>query len=326
MNKQINLFFFFFLFYPSFLYPKANIKTKNLASEIFVPGRQSQASSIVAAPGVGKDINIQLNIPIQTDSSNRNMLTNTVELFVELKNKLVNYIQINTSLQLNNHNHIFLTAKQNIETAAKDIVNRSFGLVNQTKQLVFDHKFKLITMGFISFYAYLLFKTMSINKYLKQDTLWSSWKSGFAMNQLLAIPQKQFAQELATRIQAHYMDKSDPTNTMAPFMQFMRDVEYEKAQLQQHIALYKWIRTLKIWRLFPFCIETPEKLNERIQRIVYFKNCFSSWFAEYKLSELTKAVHKTLRRLKKKQRKLSQTESNYSDLVFVIRKFLKGNC
>lgn len=263
------------------------------------PGKQAQTAIINSAPGVGKDINIQLNIPIQNDSSNRNMLTNTIDLMVELKNKLVNYIKLINSVELTNYNHFVTTLKQSIKISGQDIQRRSVNFLHQTKELVLDHKYKLVAIGFISFYSYILFKVISVNKYLKQDSLWSSWKQEQSMDQLLTAPQKQFAHELVSRIQGRYIDQHDPANAMSPFISFSEDIAYEIAQLQSHIKLYTWIKNLKVWRLFPSCAETQQQIQERIQRLIYFKNSFSSWLAQYKLEELKKVVKKKMKRCKK---------------------------
>jgi len=168
------------------------------------------------------------------------------------------------------------------ETIAKNS-ERLKDFCGQTWQLVSDHKKKLIGTGIISSYAFLLYKALKGNSYLAQNDLWFSWKKELSMEQLLSIPQGELAQTLLTRVQRRYVNAANPTDFLSPLINFMRDVEIEINQLRTYNRIYKWTSTISLSKIVPFNKKRFETIQEKIQRLLYFKNVFSSWIANYKM-------------------------------------------
>jgi len=150
-------------------------------------------------------------------------------------------------------------------------------------QLVSGHKYKLIGTSIVGTYTYLLYKALRGNSYLAQDDSWFSWEKELSMGQLLSIPQKELAQRLLTQVQHRYLNAANPTDFLSPLINFMRDIEAEINQLRIYNRIYKWTETINLSNILPFNKKRFKNIQEKIQRLLYFKNIFSSWVAHYKM-------------------------------------------
>ncbi|MCK5632867.1 hypothetical protein KAH94_03905 [bacterium] len=220
--------------------------------------------------------------PVTIKNSNINTIENIVEDMAEMKNGMSKCLKFINDLKLSNSNGVIAKLKQSIVRSIDEAKQQTLSLLGT----MWNHKFKIAVSGVISIYLYVLYKVTNMNNYLKKENLWSSWKKGCSIAELLAIPQNDLSNELICKIQSVYIQAEQPTNPMDSFSLFIQGVDLEMKQLKSFKTLCSRISNLGLQDLFPSYSEKKEQIEERIERLVYFKNAFSSWLAEYKLKRL----------------------------------------
>lgn len=159
-----------------------------------------------------------------------------------------------------------------------------------TSSFLNDYKWPLALGTLISVYAYICYIIASGNSYLAQKDLWSSWRHDLTLEQLLAIPQPQFAKELLQEIQRRYTDPAAVTDIVRPLSIFMKMIEQEEQQLLWYQNTFSWLQYIKATTIIPLNKTQFAKISEKLQRLIYFKNAFQSWAAQYQLEQVTKAL------------------------------------
>lgn len=158
---------------------------------------------------------------------------------------------------------------------------------NNTGSFVSEYKWPLLAGTLAAGYGYLCYTIISGNNYFAQKELWSSWRNDLSLEQLLAIPQTQFAKELLQEIQRRYTDPAALTDIVRPLGTFMKLIEEEEQQLLSYQTAFSRISYLKITTLIPISTAQFEKIPQRLQRIAYFKNVFQAWAAQYQLEQVS---------------------------------------
>jgi len=251
-------------------------------------------------------------ITISVGSENEITLVNSAEFVTSLKNEIKNVVSsVNEQIKY-------------VTQGFKDSAQSVRGKVSLLKKVLWGNKFKVAVTGATGVYLYFLYRAIRVNQFLKQENLWSSWRKGCSMKELLAVPQKELAKELICKIQSSYISEGEPSSSMTSFMSFMQAIDEEAKQLKAclrfcfctgkfkagakkakalplkligFIPYCGWVGKLAGWNLIPTgwslmpaCIETKEQIEERIERLVYFKNLFSTWLAEYKFKKMENEV------------------------------------
>lgn len=162
---------------------------------------------------------------------------------------------------------------------------------NNTSSFLNDYKWPLFAGALITGYAYLCYLILSGNRYFAQKDLWSVWRNDLTFEQLLAIPQQQFAKELLQEIQRRYTDPAAITDIVRPLSRFVKMIEQEEEQLLWYQNAYSWIEYTNIKLIIPISTTQFGKISERLQRIAYLKNAFHTWAAQYQLEQVTQARH-----------------------------------
>ena len=137
-------------------------------------------------------------------------------------------------------------------------------------------------------YGYLCYIIASGNSYLAQKDSWANWRQDLTLEQLLAIPQPQFAKELVQEIQRRYTDPAAVTDIVRPLGTFMKVIEKEEEQLLWYQNAFSWLQYSKATAIIPLSTCQFAKLGEKLQRLIYFKNAFQSWAAQYQLEQAAK--------------------------------------
>jgi len=119
--------------------------------------------------------------------------------------------------------------------------------------------------GLLSYYA------MKGNYYLKRMDLWSSWRKELSLDEILAIPQKQFAQDLFRQVQHRYN-----TNFATSLMLFIKAIDQEEKQIKWYKSLYDWISFLHVKKLMPIDAAIYENCTQQLQRLAYYKGCLDA--------------------------------------------------
>ena len=139
-------------------------------------------------------------------------------------------------------------------------------------------------------YAYINYKILKAQSYLKNNQLWSSWRSDIVLEQLLALPQDQLTKELLAEIHRRYFDHTTIADPITPFVTFMNSLEEEEAAINDYLNLVQWLQYLYIARLFPIRPQIYTHTKERMQRLAYYKNVFTTWASAHALKETQKRL------------------------------------
>lgn len=161
---------------------------------------------------------------------------------------------------------------------------------NNTGSFIGNHKWHILMAGILGTYAYACYIIASGNSYFAHKDLWSSWRQDLALEQLLAIPQPQFAKELLQEIQRRYTDPAAVTDIVRPLGMFMKMIELEEQQLLWYQAAFGWIEYSKVIKIIPFSTAAFSTIALRLQRLAYYKNVFQTWAAQYQLEQVSKAL------------------------------------
>lgn len=178
--------------------------------------------------------------------------------------------------------------KQELRTPLLDAVRaQKQSLENSTSKSFFEsYLVHIVATGAIAGYATLCYALVRGNYFLDKQTLWSSWRAELPFDQLLAIPQEQFGQELIREIQRKYSMDGTITDIILPFSKFLKDVEQEEETLQWYQELYSWLTFLHVTQVVPANSARYSKIPQRLQRIAYYKNSFKTWMSNYKMEQL----------------------------------------
>lgn len=158
-------------------------------------------------------------------------------------------------------------------------------LQEQGAYFLSNNKWYLLGAALIGAYGYLSYLIISGNHYLGDSSLWSSWRQDLPLDQLLAIPQQQFAHELIREIQRRYTDASSIADIVKPLSIFMTKIDQEEEYIKWYQTAYSWISYARLPKLVPVNQHRFGKISERLQRIAYYKNVFKSWAADYQLQQ-----------------------------------------
>ncbi len=211
------------------------------------------------------------------------------------------YVHNNQEAKSNNSAQIHHAEVGNPESTSvlkklADIKTELVHTLKETKDNVLSrYKWHLLAGTALASYASLCYICFSGNSYLSNSALWSSWHQELPLDQLLAIPQAQFAQDLLREIQRRYTDAGSLTDVVRPLTMFLKDIEQEEETIKWYQSWYSWIHYLKLDLGVPFSTKRFGQIPQRLQRIAYYKNVFHSWAAEYQL-EHAQAQLKTIAR------------------------------
>ena len=70
----------------------------------------------------------------------------------------------------------------------------------------------------------------------------------------------------------------------------MNSLEEEEAAINDYINLVQWLQYLYIARLFPIRPQIYTHTKERMQRLAYYKNVFTTWASAHALKETQKRL------------------------------------
>jgi len=198
---------------------------------------------------------------------------------VDIKNTI--YIKNNLWLLLKQAAPVIQSA---VQSTARTIADKTGTLTHDIKTVIKKHKIKLSAAAIACLYGVLLFKLWQANHKLNQTQSWALWKKDVALTSLIAIPQQDLASQLIIDAKTRYTNQHNMTDPISPLVAFMKDIEQEIKQTKQHIKLRQRIKTLHIEKLFPIKAKL-EKLEEKLQRLLYLKNLLISWLTNYTLEQ-----------------------------------------
>lgn len=226
----------------------------------------SHENKTITFPHSGAQLNFSFSIKNEHSTRTDNRTTTTARV-------IRNESDTQTPL-FNKINQLIETQKENLSNASASFFN--------------TYKWHLLAAALAGSYAYVCYYMLAGNNYLNNHDLWSSWRSDLPLDQLLAIPQAQFAQELLREIQRRYTDAHSITDLVRPLAQFMARIEQEEETLKSYHYYFSWLLFLRMDKLVPISTIRFTKIPERLQRLAYYKNVFQSWAADYQLEQTQK--------------------------------------
>lgn len=149
---------------------------------------------------------------------------------------------------------------------------------------LFEHRSFFAALGVVSLYAYAVYYALKAHSYLSNDHLWSRWKEEIAMQELLIEQRAIIANDLVLDLQRRYTFAENPTDFLTPFVYFMQDIEDELAMLQHYQKIEKALQKIRIRSFIPYYQTVFVTIQEKIERLLYVKNIFLTWAAEFKLA------------------------------------------
>lgn len=122
------------------------------------------------------------------------------------------------------------------------------------------------------------------NKYLERTDTWAAWHSETPLDLLVSYPQLDLAKELILEIQRRYSNAKNPTDFISPLITFVKTIDEEIATVKQYSEVYRWAKQCYLHTIFPINQKQFNLLEEKHKKLVYLKNIFLSWAAEYKIN------------------------------------------
>lgn len=133
-------------------------------------------------------------------------------------------------------------------------------------------------------YAGIWLRFMYLHHLIFRKDTWSCWKNKTDLNELQSIAHAQLARELIVAIQKKYQAADKIADFVTPLMAFIVDMNKEIANLNSFIWQYESLKKIKLIALFPGYGKTMKLVREKLQRLMFLKNVFGSWMAEYKIN------------------------------------------
>lgn len=155
---------------------------------------------------------------------------------------------------------------------------------NFTTNFLYEKKYFLLGCTILGSYAYLCSLCVQGNKYLERSDTWASWKNGISYDALTMIPPEDLAKELVLEIQRKYSSIQNPTDFVSPLITFIHAIDKEIETTQRLSLAYTWFCRLHIQNFVPInekLYQTTQNIN---RKLIYLKNVFLSWAAEYKIN------------------------------------------
>ena len=149
--------------------------------------------------------------------------------------------------------------------------------------LLAAYKYHIIGATIVSAYSYLFYHVIQANHYVADPNLWSNWQSDMSLEELLEIPQKELAGHLLREIQARYTNPINPVDFINPLITFLDETRIELDRLRWYAKLYSLLKRTYLHKIVPINETRLYYLDERIQRLVYLKNMFHTWMADYNI-------------------------------------------
>ena len=187
-------------------------------------------------------------------------------------------IVFNISFSNVDNSHVINTSRndshQNIQQCQKNDKGMPLAIHDMKSFVVGNiktYKWHIATALAVSSYGLLCYHIIKGNYYLQRSDLWSSWRKELSLDEMLAIPHYQFAQDLFREIQNRY-NKDFATSLML----FMESINQEEKDIKFYQSLYKWISFFHVQKLTPLNKATYENCTHQLQKIAYYKGCIES--------------------------------------------------
>jgi hypothetical protein len=155
---------------------------------------------------------------------------------------------------------------------------------SKTSSFLFNQRYLVAASLLFGGYVYTCSYIMKANKYLERTDTWIGWRADMPFDILVTIPQNELAKDLILEIQRRYSNIQNPTDFISPLIIFIQNIYAEINTIKQYISIYEVMTKLHIQKLLPIDQKHFGTLNEKYKKLLYLKNIFLSWAAEYKIN------------------------------------------
>jgi uncharacterized protein YlbG (UPF0298 family) len=155
---------------------------------------------------------------------------------------------------------------------------------DKTSSFLFNKRYFLGTTAVLGGYIYTCAYIVKANKYLEKADNWINWRSDIPFDILITTPQNELAKELILEIQRRYSNAQNPTDFISPLILFIQTIDAEMDTIKNYTDVYWLITKMHVQMLLPINQKQFSTLHEKYKKLLYLKNIFLSWAAEYKVS------------------------------------------
>lgn len=149
-----------------------------------------------------------------------------------------------------------------------------------------NNKLKIALSTISIMYLGTFYRIIVLWNAIKNNECWSLWKSSLNFEMFLSIPQKQLTEELISDINLKNSNPKNPTDFINPLVLFISQTDNELQNLKDFIAIATMMKNLNLERIFFISEVEISKVQERVQRLTYIRNLFSTWMSDYRKQQL----------------------------------------
>lgn len=199
----------------------------------------------------------------------------------------------NVPVNISNSNLLNITQEiTTIVTAIKDMGSRAREAAAVPCQIACDlyewigeNKLKAGGYCALAGYVFLHYRLYVLKRALVNPENWSLWNRIVPLVELLEMSQSAVADTLAREVQRRYTSIDNPNDFVTPMTSFLRDLEKERAILEDYRNLCSWLKSFCISKLCWYDEGLLTECTERLQRLAYLKSIFINWITDYKFSQ-----------------------------------------
>lgn len=156
-----------------------------------------------------------------------------------------------------------------------------------TKLYIQQNYGKLFLGSIAAIYAYLTLRLLYLHRSTSHQDSWAHWKKNENIDEIETMTQAQLSEKLVLAIQEKYQSAEKIADFISPFVAFVNDTNKEIKDLNSYIWLLDTLKRLRLIGLFPGYQKSIVHAREKLKRVMYLKNVFGAWMAEYKLHNST---------------------------------------
>lgn len=155
---------------------------------------------------------------------------------------------------------------------------------DSTQSFLYQKRYFLGFSCIIGCYLYACHLIVKANKYLEDTENWAAWRADIPYQLLVTIPQQELAKDLILEVQRRYNNSQNPTDFLSPLIMFVHAIDEEILYMTRLNVSYNWLKKLYIDVIFPINENCFSKVEEKLKKLIYIKQIFLVWAAEYKVS------------------------------------------
>ena len=229
----------------------------------------TKAAPINIPPGSPVTVNVTTNVDARTTTKNINESNQTTQ-------------QQTTQTQIN-----VQEIKQVITNYAQSCVNFAHltkdMLLEQSQTFYEQYKKWFIPAGLCVVYVYVLYELTKGNQIIANHNAWAAWNDDMCLVTLAEIPEKKLYGELIVDIQKQYTDPLNPTDWVTPCIIFHEKLLEEQKILERYLRIGRWLESLKLSLIYPVNATRLEQAQEKLERLMFVRDLFFTWAANYKI-------------------------------------------